>query len=348
MKSNILSRGVAVLMIGAVSLVGTSGFANTRAVTQEPAQTDVVKPVKKQNAPKAAKSAKKTANPQQKPRAATKAPLDTDVTVEPQRKPRAATKAPLDTNVTVEPQRKPRATKKAPLDTEVTVEPQRKPRGAVDPQTTPRVANKPARLPRERQDQLIVEQRERSAQYHQRLHDQEQLAQQRSQALRQERRMAQYRYQQQYYELLRRQRLAIENANYYNYDRDPYYYTAANYRYYRGGTYYQTNRYGADLVRQAVNYGYEQGYRAGDADRQDRWNNGFEDGFAYQDANYGYGGRYVDQDTYNYYFREGYRRGYYDGYNRRYDYGHRSNTALVVLASVLAGIVVFEAINDDN
>ena len=37
-----------------------------------------------------------------------------------------------------------------------------------------------------------------------------------------------------------------------------------------GGRYYETNQYGADLLRQAVNYGYDQGVRAGQADRQDR------------------------------------------------------------------------------
>ena len=65
MKRNILSRGVAVLMIGAISMVGTSGLANTRVSGQEPAplpaQTDVRKPVKKQNPPKAAKTTKKPA-----------------------------------------------------------------------------------------------------------------------------------------------------------------------------------------------------------------------------------------------------------------------------------------------
>ena len=47
--------------------------------------------------------------------------------------------------------------------------------------------------------------------------------------------------------------------------------------------------------------------------------------YAYQDANYGYNGYYVDQDDYNYYFREGFRRGYEDGYYSRYQYGSYSN-----------------------
>jgi hypothetical protein len=67
------------------------------------------------------------------------------------------------------------------------------------------------------------------------------------------------------------------------------------------------------LLRQAVNYGYQEGFRAGEADRQDRWRSNYRDSYAYQDANYGYNGYYVDRGDYNYYFREGFRRGYEDG-----------------------------------
>jgi hypothetical protein len=48
------------------------------------------------------------------------------------------------------------------------------------------------------------------------------------------------------------------------------------------------SRNSADLLRQAVNYGYEQGFRAGEADRQDRWRSNYQGSFAYQDASYGY------------------------------------------------------------
>ena len=54
-----------------------------------------------------------------------------------------------------------------------------------------------------------------------------------------------------------------QSFNYYN---DPYYYTANDYRYYRGGSWYGINRYGADILRQAVNYGYQEGFYAGRAD----------------------------------------------------------------------------------
>jgi hypothetical protein len=42
---------------------------------------------------------------------------------------------------------------------------------------------------------------------------------------------------------------------------------------------------------------------------QYRWHSNYQGSFAYQDANYGYTGYYVDQDEYNYYFRQGFRHG---------------------------------------
>ena len=68
------------------------------------------------------------------------------------------------------------------------------------------------------------------------------------------------------------------------YNNDPYFYTAPIYRYRRGGTYYETNQYGADLLRQAVNNGYQEGFRAGVADREDRWRSDYQNSYAYEDA----------------------------------------------------------------
>mgnify|MGYP003407095359 FL=1 len=79
------------------------------------------------------------------------------------------------------------------------------------------------------------------------------------------------------------------------------------------------------MILQAINYGYEEGFQAGRADRMDRWGYNFREAYAYQDANYGYNGYYVDRGTYNYYFREGFRRGYDDGYYSRYRYGRYNN-----------------------
>ena len=42
-----------------------------------------------------------------------------------------------------------------------------------------------------------------------------------------------------------------------------------NYRYRRGGSYYETNRYGAEMLQRAIRDGYSEGFNAGQADRQD-------------------------------------------------------------------------------
>jgi hypothetical protein len=140
------------------------------------------------------------------------------------------------------------------------------------------------------------------------------------------------------------QQARLQNNRDHDYDRDPYFYTPANYRYIRGGRYYETNEYGANLLRQAVNNGYEEGFGAGQADRQDRWAPDYRTSYAYQDANYGYDGYYVDQDDYNYYFREGFQRGYGDGYNSRYQYGRNSNGTYIVLDVVLSQILNFQSL----
>jgi hypothetical protein len=146
-------------------------------------------------------------------------------------------------------------------------------------------------------------------------------------------------------ERLRQQQLQLQNARYYNYNNDPYFYTAPSYRYYRGGNYYQVNQYAANLLRQAVNNGYQEGYRAGLADRQDRWRFGYQDTWAYQDANFGYTGYYVDQSEYNHYFRQGFERGYQDGYYGRNQFGTRSGSGLAILGNVLSAILSFQSLD---
>jgi hypothetical protein len=98
------------------------------------------------------------------------------------------------------------------------------------------------------------------------------------------------------------------------------------------------------LLRQAVNYGYDQGYRTGQADRRDRSMSNYEVSFAYRDANYGYQGFYVDRDDYNNYFREGFRRGYEDGYGRRAQYGTYVNGMATILSAVLGSLLEFHVI----
>jgi len=133
-------------------------------------------------------------------------------------------------------------------------------------------------------------------------------------------------------------------ARNHSYTSDPYFYTRPSYRYSRGGTYYETNQYGVNILKQAVNYGYQQGFNAGAADRQDRWASNYADCYAYQDANYGYNGYYVSQDDYNYYFREGFRRGYDDGYNNHHQYGRLSNGKYIIATAILGTILTLEAL----
>jgi hypothetical protein len=81
------------------------------------------------------------------------------------------------------------------------------------------------------------------------------------------------------------------------------------------------------LLRQAANNGYQ----AGRADRQDRWGSNYQGSYGYQDANYAYDGYYIDRDNYNYYFREGFQRGYQDRYSRKYQYGRHTNGSYSML-----------------
>jgi hypothetical protein len=206
-------------------------------------------------------------------------------------------------------------------------------------QRTTGTTNQQQRLTQQRQQQLITQQRQRSTQYGVQLQRQTDLARQRAVALQQQRRNNQYQFQQQYVQRLQQQQLAIRSAASYNYNNDPYFYTAPSFRYQRGGSYYQINQFAADQLRQAVNYGYDEGFRAGQADRADGWRFDYQNSYAYQDANYGYTGQYVDQSDYNYYFREGMRRGYEDGYYSRMQYGQRSNGATIILSGVLQQIL---------
>jgi hypothetical protein len=156
--------------------------------------------------------------------------------------------------------------------------------------------------------------------------------QQRQQYLQQQRRINQWRFQQAYWQRLQQDRLRLQSFNYSDYG-DPIY------RYSRNGTYYNLNQYGADLLQRAVNDGYEEGFRAGQADRQDGWQFDPENTDAFQDASYGYDSYYVDMGEYQNYFREGFRRGYEDGYYGRSQYGSYSNGKYAILGNVLRMIL---------
>ena len=156
-------------------------------------------------------------------------------------------------------------------------------------------------------------------------------------------RLAQYRYEQQYYERMLQLHQRYEQARAQGYQNDPFFNTAFDRRYQRANAYYETNEYGIAHLQQATQYGYAEGYQAGMADRQDHWGpGGWVASDAYRDANYGYNGLYVGQEDYNYYFREGFRRGYEDGYNNRAQYGTVVNGNYTLLDRILAAILPFE------
>ena len=207
------------------------------------------------------------------------------------------------------------------------------------------------RVSQQEQQERIRKQEANMQLYRQNLALKQDVAERDAKILQQQKRLAQYQFQQRYAERLRQQRAALMNARY-DYNNDPFYYTGANYRYRRDGRYYQTNEYGIEALKRALNAGYKEGFRAGKADRQDRWHADYRSSFAYQDANYGYDGRYLQQDEYNHYFREGFQRGYDDGYNGTQKYGtgrdndNDDNTEWWIAGAVLAAVIGYEVLKD--
>jgi hypothetical protein len=190
--------------------------------------------------------------------------------------------------------------------------------------------------PQEQQQRAKTEQT-RTTQYKQKLDNQVRVAQQRATDLQKQKRTAQAQAQTQYVAQLRQQQQQLQTNR--DYSHDPYVQTPHSYRYVVSGKSRQTNQYGADVLRQAVNNGYTQGFRAGAADRQDHRRSSYQTTFGYTDANFGYAGNYVDQSDYNYYFRQGFRRGYDDGYNSRTQYGNVSNGTPTILGALLTTIL---------
>ena len=113
---------------------------------------------------------------------------------------------------------------------------------------------------------------------------------------------------------------------------------AGMYRVYRNGSYYETNQRGAELLRQAVNSGYQQGYRQGQMDRSYGRGGSYYGNNIYRTGTYGYQS-YVDRSQYQYYFQQGFQRGYEDGYNSRNVYGYRSGNSYNILGTILNGIL---------
>ena len=210
------------------------------------------------------------------------------------------------------------------------------PRGRTAARPAPVATARPVPVAANVQQQRAQAEQQRAAQYRPRLDQQVRLGQQRSAQLQQQNHLAQYRAQQQYLAQLRAQQVRLQTAR--NYSNDPYVRAVPMYRYAYSGYNRETNQYGADVLRQAVNDGYQEGVRFGQADRQDGLSPNFQNNYAYQDANYGYAGNYVDQSDYNYYFRQGFQRGYTDGYYSRSQYGNGSSSILANLLTTILGL----------
>ena len=194
------------------------------------------------------------------------------------------------------------------------------------------------RLAKADQDRLIAQQRARVSSYRTWTTSQRTIAEQAAAAARAQNRSAQYAYIQDYNNRLytQQQRYATQNFDYYN---DPYFYSAPIYSYVRNGMSYSTNQYGANMLQQAVNDGYGEGYNAGRADRMDGWRADYRSSYVYQNASYGYNGYYGDRDEYAYYFRQGFQRGYEDGYYSRTQYGVYQNGNYSIIGAVLNTIL---------
>jgi hypothetical protein len=114
------------------------------------------------------------------------------------------------------------------------------------------------------------------------------------------------------------------------------------YRVNRNGSWYNTDYRGAELLRQAVNEGYRQGFAAGRSDRNRRIGMNWGGSGIYRSGVVGYQS-YVDRSQYQYYFRQGFERGYQDGYNsqtrNRLQYGTYNNGVANILGSILGSIL---------
>src|SRR4051794_4789570 len=106
----------------------------------------------------------------------------------------------------------------------------------------------------------------------------------------------------------------------------------------RNGRYYELQQNQADMLRQAVNAGYQQGYQAGRDSRTNHRRTRYQTMTVYREGTYGYSSG-VDQNLYQYYFQQGFQRGYQDGYSSRFRYGRDNGGTVTVLDNILNSIV---------
>ena len=122
---------------------------------------------------------------------------------------------------------------------------------------------------------------------------------------------------------------------------------SGRYRVNRNGSYYNTDQNGAELLRNAVNEGYRQGFNAGRSDYSSNRERGWSNSNVYRSGSIGYQNS-VDRRQYQYYFQQGFQRGYQDGsnseynqngYNGSYRYGTYDNGSPNILSTILNEIL---------
>jgi len=124
------------------------------------------------------------------------------------------------------------------------------------------------------------------------------------------------------------------------------YQTRGMYRINMNGQYYNVDNRGYNLLREAVNRGYQQGYQVGMRDRRyGRYN--YNGNSVYMSGSYGYDS-YVARNQYQYYFQQGFQRGYEDGFYSRTQYGYRTGSTTNILGGVLNTILNIANAVDDN
>ena len=82
---------------------------------------------------------------------------------------------------------------------------------------------------------------------------------------------------------------------------------------------------GAELLKQAINVGYQQGFKTGKDDHKAKRANNFNDSLIYQNGTYDYQSGVADLNLYQFYFRQGFERGYQDGFNNQKQFGKSTN-----------------------
>lgn len=97
------------------------------------------------------------------------------------------------------------------------------------------------------------------------------------------------------------------------------------YRITHEGRDYEMNYDGSELLKQSLNSGYQQGYQVGKDDHKAKRGETFSESLIYQNATTDYQSDVVDLNLYQYYFREGFQRGYADGYRNQKQYGKSTN-----------------------